>query len=95
MANDPRALDDNPEWTMDDFARARPASEILGATAAALLVRKGGRPPKPAEQRKQQVTLRLAPDLLTKLRAMGPGWQGKIEAVLRHEFLKDVSAPGK
>ena len=28
--------DDNPEWTRDDFARARPADEVHGEIAKAL-----------------------------------------------------------
>jgi uncharacterized protein (DUF4415 family) len=42
---------DSPEWTEEDFARARPASEVLpeifGAEAVTdMLKPKGGRPPK-------------------------------------------------
>ena len=36
---------DNPEWTAEDFRRARPANEVLGEEFAAKLVRK---PPSPA-----------------------------------------------
>lgn len=36
--------EENPEWTASDFARARPASELLGSDLAALLVRKSERP---------------------------------------------------
>lgn len=79
--------DDNPEWTKEDFARARPASEVIGTAAAEALVRKGGRPPKPVEERKQQVTMRFAPDLLEAMRASGPGWQVRAEDVLRREFI--------
>ncbi|MEH3158002.1 MAG: BrnA antitoxin family protein [Sphingomonas taxi] len=32
---------------------------------------------------KQQVTLRLDPDVLAKFRATGPGWQARINAALR------------
>ena len=32
---------------------------------------------------KQQVTLRLDPDILERFRADGPGWQGRINEVLR------------
>ncbi len=31
---------DNPEWTEEDFKRARPAAEVMGAEFAAKLVRK-------------------------------------------------------
>jgi uncharacterized protein (DUF4415 family) len=78
---------DNPEWTDEDFARARPASEVLGPAVAAALTRKG-RPPKPLSERKAQVTMRFAPDLLKAMRASGPGWSARVEEVLRKEFLK-------
>jgi uncharacterized protein (DUF4415 family) len=41
-----------------------------------------GRPPSMGRT-KQQVTLRLDPDVLERFRADGPGWQGRINAALR------------
>lgn len=82
-----RPRSDNPDWTDEDFARARPATYVHGGTIAGQLVRKGGRPPKPVDERKQQVTMRFAPDVLAALRASGPGWQARVEHVLRREFL--------
>jgi uncharacterized protein (DUF4415 family) len=79
--------DDNPEWTDADFARAKPALEVVGSKAAAALVRGRGRPAKEPGKRKRQVTLRLAPDVLEAARASGPGWQTRAEQVLRREFL--------
>lgn len=79
---------DNPEWTEEDFARARPASEVLGKEAATLLVRKRGRPAKSPEERKTQLTLRLSPDLRTAMRSSGAGWMNRAEKALRREFLK-------
>jgi hypothetical protein len=43
MADDPNDDADNPEWTEEDFARARPASEILPAWAVAALTREASR----------------------------------------------------
>lgn len=38
-----RELDDeNPEWTADDFRRARPTTEALGEAVAAALTRRPG-----------------------------------------------------
>jgi uncharacterized protein (DUF4415 family) len=37
----PDDWDDNPEWTDEDFANARPASEVLGPEIAARLIRRG------------------------------------------------------
>ena len=79
---------DNPEWTGADFTRARPTAEVIGEEAAALLVRRPGRPAKPAAERKRHVSLRLPPDLIDAARATGPGWQSRAEEALRREFLR-------
>lgn len=77
----PIGYDDNPEWTDDDFALARPADEVLPAAAVAALVRnRGGRP---AGSTKEQVSLRLDKDMLARWRAEGPGWQSRMNDVLR------------
>ncbi|HEX8261548.1 MAG TPA: BrnA antitoxin family protein [Allosphingosinicella sp.] len=44
-----------------------------------------GRPPKPSGERKVLVSLRLAPDIVEWFRATGPGWQSRIEELLRRE----------
>ncbi|MFA5684809.1 MAG: BrnA antitoxin family protein [Lysobacteraceae bacterium] len=43
-----------------------------------------GRPPKAAP--KEAVKLRLDPDLLAVLRATGPGWQTRVNTILRERF---------
>ena len=73
---------DNPEWTEEDFARARPASEVHGPAVAAQLVRGRGRPAKAEGERKEAVSIRLSPDVLAHFRATGAGWQGRINDVL-------------
>ena len=75
--------DDNPEWTEEDFARALPASEVHGATFAAMLVRKPGRPALAPEARKRTVNMRLSPEVLAALRAGGKGWQTRANEMLR------------
>ena len=40
MSNDQEIDADNPEWTEDDFRRARPTVEVLGEEGAAALTRK-------------------------------------------------------
>ena len=80
---------DNPEWTTGDFARARPASEIHGRSIASSLVRKRGRPPKPDDERKKQVTLRLSQDVLSAARETGSGWQARVDDVLRAAFTRN------
>lgn len=77
---------DNPEWTAEDIAQARPASEalpeLIGERAARELLRRGrGRPRK--ENPKVNQTLRIDPDVLDAYRRSGRGWQARINRVLR------------
>ena len=77
----PLGYDDNPEWSEEDFARARPADEVLPATVVAALVKnKGGRPRGSA---KEQIALRVDRDVLERFRAGGPGWQSRMNEALR------------
>ena len=84
----PVDFDENPEWSEEDFATARPAAEVHGAEFAALLVRPRGRPAIAADQRKAKVNLRLSPDVLEALRATGNGWQTRVDKALRKAFVK-------
>lgn len=80
----PAGYDDNPEWTDEDFAKARPASEVMPKHIAKALVRKPGRPMgSVAAVRKEQVTVRLDPSILAALRAGGPGWQSRMNEMLK------------
>lgn len=71
-------FDENPEWTAEDFARARPASEVHPPHVVRALVRGPQRAPV-----KKQVTLRLDEDVVAKFRATGRGWQSRMNAALR------------
>ncbi|MGY2049724.1 BrnA antitoxin family protein [Methylobacterium sp. JK268] len=64
-----------PELTDEDLAAA---DEYVGPT----LVRRGRGRPR-LEAPKRQVTLRLDPDVIDRFRASGPGWQVRINAILR------------
>ncbi len=44
---------------------------------------KRGRPEKAAEERKEQIALRLDADVLAWYRAQGAGWQTRMNAVLK------------
>ena len=81
----PAGYDDNPEWTKADFARARPASEVLPPEVLAAFGKgKRGRPlgwTKP--NAKKSITLRLDPDVIEGWRKSGPGWQSRMNAALR------------
>ncbi len=69
--------DDAPELTDEFFENAE--------------VRENGvliRPGRPRSTNpKQQVTVRLDPDVLAKLRESGPGWQTRINDILRQAVM--------
>jgi uncharacterized protein (DUF4415 family) len=77
--------DDNPEWTDADFARARPAADVLpelfGSGAARVMLKPRGRPA--AEVVKERITIRLDADVLAALRATGKGWQTRVNEAMR------------
>lgn len=82
----PELIDDgNPEWTDADFARARPAAEVLpelfGNAAARAMLKPRGRPV--AEIVKERITIRLDADVLAALRATGKGWQTRVNDAMR------------
>jgi uncharacterized protein (DUF4415 family) len=70
---------ENPEWTAEDFARARPAPEVIPDIVG--LARRGRGPQK--RPTKRLVSLRLDPDVIDHFRARGPGWQARINYTLR------------
>lgn len=80
--NLPPDWDDLPEWTEEQFDRAelRIGDRIIRPATGTLT--RAGRPPLGAEA-KQQVTLRLDPDVIAKFREAGPGWQSRINSALR------------
>jgi uncharacterized protein (DUF4415 family) len=69
---------DNPEWTADDFAKARPFPEVMQ--------KRMGRPPK--ENPQEQVTMRYDTDVLEAFRATGAGWQTRMNDALK-TYLKE------
>lgn len=58
-------------------------SKATPHTGVAELRAKRGRPAKPAEEKKQQIALRVDKDVLDWYRAQGAGWQTRMNAVLR------------
>ena len=86
-----RSDEDNPEWTAEDIAKARPAADVLpeliGDKAAQELLRRGrGRPRKDA--RKVNQTIRIDPEVLEAYRQEGKGWQTRINQLLREHMPK-------
>ncbi len=77
------ADDENPEWTAEDFARAKPIWAFPELVEILQKHGKLGRPPLAVEEKKQRVTLYLDPDILARLKADGKGWQTRANAELR------------
>jgi len=72
--------EENPEWTAEAAAEAKPFSEVFPAQFNAWKNR-GGRPP--VEQPKVHIGFRLAADVVNGVRATGPGYNARVEKVLR------------
>jgi uncharacterized protein (DUF4415 family) len=86
----PEEYDEAPEWTDEDFARADlyHGDNLIEAG-------KGGPDPRVAQairqtagrprlaNPKQAIKLRLDPDVIAHFRETGPGWQTRINEVLR------------
>jgi uncharacterized protein (DUF4415 family) len=75
---------ENPEWTPEKFARAKRMSEMPEEFQRAFS-RKGRGPQK--SPTKEQVTMRLSPDVMEAVRKTGPRWQVRVNEVLRKEFV--------
>ena len=69
---------ENPEWTAEDIARAKPFAEVFPELAASYRRTRG---PQKAPTKKL-VSLRLSPEVLEHFRATGPGWQSRINDAL-------------
>ncbi len=74
---------DNPEWTAEDFARARPASEVLGPAFMESWRRSRGQRGPQKQPTKQLVSLRIDRDIIEKFKSDGPGWQSRLNETLR------------
>jgi uncharacterized protein (DUF4415 family) len=95
---DPELIDDeNPEWTDEDFERARPAREvlpeILGKEMAEQLLKPRGRPRSP--ETKVSISLRIPPEVLARWKASGPGWQTRMVAALSRTAPRKTADTGK
>jgi uncharacterized protein (DUF4415 family) len=96
---DPFLIDDeNPEWTAEDFNEARPLRDTpegrkliagmkkLAAKRRAELKRIG-RPPL-GDAPKVHIGFRLDADVVASIRATGPGYNARVEKVLRSALAK-------
>ena len=85
---------DNPELDESFFDEARPVDpafaagmKALGEARRARLRRTGGRPTV-GDVPKETITLRLSSDVVARLRASGPGYNGRVDAVLRRALTR-------
>jgi uncharacterized protein (DUF4415 family) len=77
-------VSDNPEWTKEDFDKARPAHEVLPSDVVEALTKRyrGQRGPQKMPT-KLLISLRLDQDIVERFKADGPGWQSRINEALR------------
>lgn len=75
------------ELTAEDIRLMKPAAEVLPAELVSLLPKRrpGQRGPQKAPT-KRQVTLRLDGDIIDRAKESGPGWQARINEMLRKNF---------
>jgi uncharacterized protein (DUF4415 family) len=69
---------DNPEWTAQDFHRAKPFAKMFPALARSRRLRGGQKKPT-----KIAVSLRLTREVVERFRAGGPGWQTRMDEALK------------
>lgn len=72
---------DSPPLTQEELAHAKPFSEVFPELAEKMRNGIGGRPP--LARPKKAVSLRLDQDVIDKFKASGPGWQSRINEVLK------------
>ena len=74
--------EENPEWTEEDFARARPFKNVFPEQFASWQNKRIGRPP--SSNPKVHISFRLASDLVDGIKATGEGYNARVEKVLRN-----------
>ena len=70
------AVSDNPEWTKKDFKGAKPFRDVFPELARTF------RGPQNTPK-KQSISIRLSPEVVTHYKAFGKGWQTKIDDDLK------------
>jgi uncharacterized protein (DUF4415 family) len=81
IASDP----DAPEVTDELMTAAKTFSKAFPALAGEMRKNVGGRPR--SANPKVPVSIRLDQEVVAKLKATGPGWQSRVNEVLRREVL--------
>ena len=72
-------VSDNPEWTAEEMAKAKPFAEVLPELAASARRARG----KQKVPTKQLVSLRLDRSVIDAFKAEGPGWQSRMNEALK------------
>jgi uncharacterized protein (DUF4415 family) len=73
------AVSDNPDWTDEELAQARPFAEVFPEWAESIRRSRG---PQKAPT-KVALSIRLSRDVVEKFKAGGPGWQSRMDKALR------------
>jgi uncharacterized protein (DUF4415 family) len=85
LLDEPVPDEDNPEWTVEDFARAKPVDELPPDVRDLVLKafpKTKLRGPQKASS-KIPVSIRLSPEVVEHFKAGGPGWQSRINEALK------------
>jgi len=84
MRKNPKRPDaENPEWTDEDFRRARPALDVLPKEVVDAIRRYRGQRGPQQGPTKEMISLRVDRDVVAAYRATGPGWQARANEALR------------
>ena len=83
----PELIDDeNPEWTAENFAHARPAHIVFAKLGIPMPA-----PRKRGAATKEAISIRLSADVVAAFRASGRNWQTRIDDVLREWLIAQRS----
>ncbi|MFV0383376.1 BrnA antitoxin family protein [Paracoccus sp. (in: a-proteobacteria)] len=74
---------DSPELTDEQLATARPFRKAHPELLSGMQEEEARRGRPPLENPKVSISARLDADLVAALRATGPGWQTRVNAILR------------
>ena len=82
---------DNPEWTVEDFARARGPESLSEAELDAFPLTRARLRGAQKAPVKEPVSLRLDADVVAWFRGTGEGWQTRINEILRRSLPADAA----